>query len=225
MRLFGQNTPQWVQAAYYGVARWVLPSFMRMVSNSWVVHTAYLPESTWQYLHTGEPCVFALWHGQMFSLLMQAPDVTKTGVLISPSRDGRFMSEVFKGLGGAKLIIGSKGRDGEKATREMLHYLEEQGQIAMMVDGPRGPGYQAKTGIIKLASLAQVPIIPIVAEAHTNRMIAEEAWDRFVAPLWGARIVYGYGEPFMIPPKLSREESAIWANLLTSKMKALSQKW
>jgi lysophospholipid acyltransferase (LPLAT)-like uncharacterized protein len=224
VRLFGTHTPQWVQSGYWAAARWFLPTLMRTIVKTWSVDTVALPYETWAYLQAGHPCLFALWHGRMFSLLAQAPDVTQTGVLISPSRDGLFISETFRGLGGAKLIVGSQGREGDKATREILHYLNQAGRVAMMVDGPRGPKFKAKTGIVKLASLAQVPIIPIVADADKHTLVLPRAWDAFMAPLCFARVRCAYGAMFVVPPHLSRQSLVQYTEHLTEHMHALQNK-
>ena len=62
---------------------------------------------------------------------------------------------------GFKTVRGSKGRRGAvEATMNMISALHKGEDCAMMVDGPKGPPKIVKDGIIKVAKMAGVPIVP-----------------------------------------------------------------
>jgi lysophospholipid acyltransferase (LPLAT)-like uncharacterized protein len=64
-------------------------------------------------------------------------------------------------------------------------------------DGPRGPRHQAQLGIITLARLSEVPIVPVAVGARWK--VVFQSWDRFLLPLPGSRVVVAYGEPVVVP--------------------------
>ena len=63
--------------------------------------------------------------------------------------------------------------------------------VGVTPDGPRGPRYKASMGIIQMARLANVPILPI--SYSSTRGIFMKSWDRFFLPLPFGRGIFIYG--------------------------------
>src|SRR5262249_22702945 len=59
-------------------------------------------------------------------------------------------------------------------------------------DGPHGPAMQASLGIVNVARLAQVPIVPVVFATSRRRVLG--TWDRFHIALPFGRGVFLWGE-------------------------------
>lgn len=142
-----------------------------------------------------EPAIYAIYHGWQY-ILGGVPNRKNLHILISQSNDGEIIARIVHNLG-FSTIRGSMGRGGMKATREILKALEDGKNIAYTVDGPKGPGFKVKNGIIKIAQMAQRPIIPAYGDAPLR--IEINSWDKYQIPLPFNRIPLSFGEPIVVP--------------------------
>jgi len=158
--------------------------------------------------------IYAIWHGRQYAFLSLTPrcDVS---VLISKSRDGEAISIVTKLLG-FSTVRGSTNRGGAKALRDSLKLLKKGKSIAFTVDGPRGPVYKVKNGIIKMAQLSQVPIIPLMPVA--KNVFNFNSWDKYQIPMPFAKTYAIYGEPINVPRNLTPEEEEEYRLLVENKL-------
>jgi lysophospholipid acyltransferase (LPLAT)-like uncharacterized protein len=90
---------------------------------------------------------------------------------------------------------------GRAALKGMVRYLREPGdrKAATVVDGPRGPRFRVKKGMIMAAMLADVPLLPIVVSA-SPALILKRTWDRTLIPLPFSRVIVSYDKPWMVFP-------------------------
>src|SRR5690606_25876400 len=72
-------------------------------------------------------------------------------------------------------------------------------------DGPRGPRFKARGGIIQIAKLAGCPIIPVSYSTTRRRVI--NSWDRFVFPFPFGKGVFIVGDPIYVPSSATEQES------------------
>lgn len=145
-----------------------------------------------------EPCIYAMWHAHQ-CCIHGLKNRAKTNVLISRSKDGEVIARVV-GKWGFKLIRGSKGKKGAvEATMQMIEALKSGENCAMMVDGPRGPAKVVKDGVIKIAKLAGVPIVPIYWYSTNFNFTKFPSWDGFRMPVLDVRLINLYGEPIYVP--------------------------
>jgi lysophospholipid acyltransferase (LPLAT)-like uncharacterized protein len=186
-----------------------------------VVH----PE-TQKLLDTDTPVIFAVWHGQMYCVPCALPK-HNTALLISPSNDGNIIAGLAKSLGFKHFIRGSSMEDGAQASREMIRALaKEHHSVMMTVDGPRGPFQVVKPGIIRVASIAQAPIIPVVPVSECYAAQLKKAWDKFDAPMFFSRVQVRLGEPMWVPRKASgvaMYDPTESTKVLQAKMDAMTQ--
>ncbi|MDR1590643.1 MAG: lysophospholipid acyltransferase family protein [Puniceicoccales bacterium] len=138
------------------------------------------------YCHTPKVC--ALWHNRLFiaSYLFQKYfQGTKMYGLISPSRDGAWLSEIYRNIG-IHAIRGSTQRGGRNALLEMADVIRGGHTVTITPDGPRGPRYLVKPGIAMLAMETHVPIL--LAGIHMHHAWRFSSWDRFYLPKPFSRI-------------------------------------
>ena len=151
------------------------------------------------------PCIYSLWHGQQCGLYGSDTKDT-TSVLVSKSVDGQIIANAIESLG-MKSIRGSKGKKGAvEGTMQMISKLKENENVAITVDGPRGPAGVVKNGVIKVAKLSQCPIVPLVWYSSDFTFIKFPSWDKFCYPLTFTRTILLYGEPIYIGAEASEEE-------------------
>ncbi len=157
------------------------------------------------YVRGGASGIGATWHRNSIFLVWffrrQHPMI-----LFSRSRDGELIARFAEALGVVP-VRGSSSKGGKEAFREMLRHLSRPGarRVATVLDGPRGPRYRAKKGMILLAQKAGKPLMPIMMSAHPA-ITLRRTWDRTLIPLPFSRVVVIYREPWRIPPTASKAE-------------------
>jgi lysophospholipid acyltransferase (LPLAT)-like uncharacterized protein len=142
-----------------------------------------------------ERLIYAFWHE---SFLAPAKIRTPVKVLISQSADGELIAQVCQHLG-LGTIRGSSKRGGAQALLQLLRDGENT-HLAITPDGPRGPRRQVKTGVVLLASLTGLPIVPL--GVGFTRAWRFRSWDRFALPRPFSTIAGVLGEPLIVPPDL-----------------------
>jgi len=124
--------------------------------------------------------------------------------MASRSADGEIAAAFLRRCGYIP-VRGSNSSHGKEALGEMLEYLRShRGVISgLSVDGPRGPAFRSKVGILVLAREMGVPVFPI--RVWARRRIQVSSWDRTMVPLPFNHIVAWAGTPLVVPPD-SRDE-------------------
>lgn len=149
-------------------------------------------ERLWQ---KGENIIACFWHGRLLAMPF-AYKGGKAKVLISRHRDGEFIARVVKyfGLGAVR---GSYRKGGSiSSVREMLGELKQGTDLAITPDGPKGPRYHMKEGIIEIARITGKPIMPVTYSASKKKLF--DSWDRFLLPYPFSKIIFIWGEPIYI---------------------------
>lgn len=143
------------------------------------------------------PCLYAMWHAHQFCI-HGIPNRDKLHVLVSRSRDGELIADVVERWG-FKTVRGSKGKKGAvEATMQMISILKSGENCAMMVDGPKGPAKEAKDGVVKIAKLAGVPIVPVYWYSSYFNFIKLPSWDKMRMPILKTNLINIYGEPIYV---------------------------
>lgn len=142
------------------------------------------------------PLIYAFLHGQQLPLL-RFPLPRPTATIVSLSRDGSLQARVLGRLG-LEILRGSSSAGGAAALKASLDWLGQGRDLALAVDGPRGPRGSAKPGVIFLAEKARVPIVPVACSASPGHRLAR-TWDGFLVP-----------GPFASVPIISGEAYRPW---------------
>jgi hypothetical protein len=148
------------------------------------------------------PCIYAFVHGRQVPLLRWPRP--RTAVLASLSRDGRLQARVMRRFG-FDVLDGSSSRGGARALALALERLRAGDDLALAVDGPRGPRGVVKPGVAYLASRAGAAVVPM-ASACPNAWRARRSWDRFTLPRPFSRVVVAAGDPIVVPEGLPVEQ-------------------
>ncbi|MCQ2738685.1 MAG: DUF374 domain-containing protein [bacterium] len=147
-----------------------------------------------------EPCIYAMWHAHQ-CCIYGLPNRERTNVMISNSLDGRLIADVIHKLFHIKTVRGSIGHKGAiQATKKMIDALKDGECGAIMVDGPRGPVKKVKKGIIKIAKLSGVPIVPVTWYSNNFNFVKFPTWDKFEFPILDVRLINLYGKPIYVAP-------------------------
>jgi hypothetical protein len=146
----------------------------------------------------GGPYVLAMWHGRLFMLDFLRPNGRAMVTLISGHRDGQVISKIaaLGSWGQIRTVTGSSSRGGTKAIRELMRYARAGETIFITPDGPRGPNMRAQRGVIEIARLAKLPILPASVSAKWRAQ--RGSWDRFMVPYPFTRVAVRWGEPIHV---------------------------
>ncbi len=163
--------------------------------------------------------IFSMWHCDQ-CLVYGIEDKSKFYALISASNDGEIIAKAAECLN-IKSVRGSTKRRGVAASLELLDKLKEGNSVGIMVDGPRGPKGKVKDGIINIAKLSGVPIVPVAWASRDKNFREFNTWDKFRVPIGPCKTAALYGDPIYVPSELTKEETQIWCKKIEDEMNAL----
>ena len=143
----------------------------------------------------GKNIIYAFWHGRQFLLFHSHRN---TGIVIpaSESRDGEIQARILKWFG-FDVVRGSSKRKGDRALLGLVGGLRKGKCLALAVDGPRGPIYEAKQGVTYMAGKLDKLIVPVITSAKSY-WILDKIWDKYLLPKPFTRGVVLYGEPIIV---------------------------
>lgn len=139
--------------------------------------------------------IYAFWHGRQF-LLFHTHRAADIVIPASESRDGDIQAGILRRFG-FDVVRGSSKRKGDRALLGMVDGLRKGKSVALAVDGPRGPVYEAKQGVVYLAGKLNKPIMPVAVSAKRS-WILHKVWDKYMIPLPFTKAVIMYGEPIYV---------------------------
>lgn len=155
------------------------------------------------------PLIFCAWHNRLaYVMIAIREDIQpKTGrrlaAMVSASRDGAFLVEILRAFD-VEPVRGSTSRRGRQALLELSRQVKAGRHLGITPDGPRGPCYEIQDGILSLAQLTGLPIVPLGCQAR--RKVRFKSWDRFQLPWPLTRCDVAFGEPLEVPRKATDEQ-------------------
>ncbi len=183
------------------VGCWIAAWLIRLVhtTNRWQVVRGDIPQ---QYWRENKSFIVCFWHGRIM-LMRYCWDMAKPiCMLISEHQDGQLIARTNTHFG-TKAVVGSSSRGGAKAVREMVRLLNSGTYVGITPDGPRGPRMRSGEGLITVARLAGVPIIPVSYSTSRGKHLS--SWDRFlVAKPFGKGVIV-WGQPIEVARNADKE--------------------
>lgn len=163
-------------------------------TNRWTVVRGEIPARFWD---EGKPFILALWHNRLLIMPKSwSRQDKKFHMLISQHRDGLLVAQIVENQG-LHTIAGSSNKGGASALKRMVSALKAGEYVGITPDGPRGPRMRASDGVIAVARLSGVPVIPAAYGVSRRRVLG--SWDRFVLALPFGRGVFVWGDPIDVP--------------------------
>jgi len=160
--------------------------------------------------------VYAIWHNRLF-LLAGVFAGREICAIVSKSKDGELIAKALDVLG-YNLARGSSSRGGAQALLQMLKNKDYNKGFVVTVDGPRGPCYKVKDGVVFLALKSGLPIIPVSYKISKSFTI--NSWDKFIIPFPFSSAQIIFGEPFFV-----KEDMDLLASkeIIEKKLKIISE--
>ena len=171
LKKWKRNSLNWFAIHIFG--KLILPILVR----TWRVETDF-PADWLARAQAGERVLLAFWHNRQIGFLGVASVLRPASVLVSQHGDGEIITRIMARFGiGA--VRGSSTRGGTAALRKMIAATRET-NMAITPDGPVGPRYEVKEGIISLAALSGQPVFWV--SWSSDRVWVFNSWDRFMLP-------------------------------------------
>ncbi|MEO6034859.1 MAG: lysophospholipid acyltransferase family protein [Verrucomicrobiota bacterium] len=183
-------------------------------------------DSVHKFPRKSGPVIFCVWHNRLaismvayFRFAQEIWPAPGFAAMISASKDGGLLATVLQKFG-VQPVRGSTSRRGRQALLESTTWLEKKFNIAITPDGPRGPRYEVQDGIISLAQVSGVPIVPV--SAIIRGKITLGGWDRFQLPLPFARCSLIFGKMIQVPRDLPDADREALRQLLKKEMMSVT---
>lgn len=175
---------------------------------------------------TGKPAIYAVWHNRLllcmkmyFGYVRKHNRTSGVALLISPSKDGAWSAAIHERFG-AQSVRGSTNRRGGQALRELLRWARRGYDIGLTPDGPRGPRYVVQEGVMSLAQITGLPILPV--SYKLNWKIRLKSWDQLLIPLPFARCEMIFEKPIFVPRDCTDDQREVLRQQLEQTLKAIS---
>lgn len=175
-----------------------------LVTGHWEVVGGEVPCRFWG---VDQPFVLAFWHGRLLMIPCCWDRSRTMNMLISRHRDGQFIARTVAHFG-IRAVTGSSSRGGGAALRAMLKALKAGESVGITPDGPRGPCMRASNGVVNLARLANVPVIPVSFSANHGLVLRN--WDHFLVAWPFGRGVFVWGQPIIVPREADEATQEIY---------------
>jgi hypothetical protein len=154
--------------------------------------------------------IFVIWHNRL-ALCLEAYNryvrkrsaTAGLAAMVSASKDGAFLTGILERYG-VQPVRGSSSRRGPQALLELTSWAERGYDLAITPDGPRGPRYIVQDGVMSLAQVTGLPIIP--ASYSLNWRVRLRSWDGFLVPLPFARWELRFAPPVRVPREATAAE-------------------
>ena len=175
-------------------------AFLRTLALTWRVR--FVNERIVHELRESKTSfIYVLWHGELLPLLWTHRN-RDVAVIISEHRDGEIIARVARALG-FRLVRGSTSRGAARALLNASRELETGFDLAVTVDGPRGPAHTVAPGALVISQRTHAPMVPVGASASRSWRL--KSWDRFMIPKPFARVTIAYGDPIRISADTPRD--------------------
>ena len=143
----------------------------------------------------GAPAIYVVWHARLL-LLPYFYRGRGLRALVSRSEDGSMISDIVRRFGFVT-VRGSSSRGGAEGLRALARAIRESHSVVLVPDGPRGPREVLKAGVVALARLTGVRVVPVALGASSEWRA--RSWDEFRIPKPFSRCVVRFGEPILVP--------------------------
>ncbi len=159
-------------------------------------------ERLFRAMDKGDGAIIALWHGRMLLPVYHFRN-RNISSLVSLHRDGELITRIVTRLG---YIIrrGSPRQGGREGFLAMSRDLKTGETVSIFPDGPTGPRYNLRDGIIHLARISGAPIFPISFSSSPSWRI--KSWDRFMIMKPFSRGIICVGAPVKVPRQIGSDE-------------------
>ncbi|MFA7288859.1 MAG: lysophospholipid acyltransferase family protein [Melioribacteraceae bacterium] len=143
------------------------------------------------------------WHGKML-IGWHLFRKYNSAALISPSKDGDILTNLLLNWN-YKVVRGSSNDSGKDALAKMLDLAEQNINLIITPDGPKGPAEKMKAGAVVICKKKKLPLLLAGIRMEKKKLL--NSWDSFEIPYPFSSVTVTYSNPIWIEESLSYEET------------------
>ena len=162
--------------------------------------------------------IYASWHQRFFPGVTFFAMRKPIAILISKSRDGEFAARIVDILGW-RAVRGSSTKGGHEGLEQLKDLSRKGYRIGHIVDGPKGPFGEIKPGLLRIAQVSGLGIVPTITSSEKRWSF--RSWDRFMVPKPFSRVIIRFGEAIHVQPDLGEEGFEEKRLLIAQRMRAI----
>ena len=158
--------------------------------------------------------IFCLWHSfAPLAFLITLPNIPKVldrgsqAFIQHPNWYMKPIHVLLRLMGVETIILGSTGHSGREAADQLVAHLRQGYSTVLNPDGPQGPAFILKKGIIHISLQSRVPIVALQFSA--SRFFELKTWDRKKFPYPFSTIRMRIGCPIQVTSHNFYEASTI----------------
>ena len=136
----------------------VASSIIRAIGQTMRIRTSG-QEAVDALYREGRHIILTFWHAQQLMIPLGYRGTGST-VLISQHGDGEIIARIIARFG-HEAVRGSSTRGGAGALRALIKLGRSGRDVVVTPDGPKGPRQVAKSGVVQLAKVTGLPIVPL----------------------------------------------------------------
>jgi len=147
--------------------------------------------------------IFCIWHTFVpLALISIVPNIPRAldrashAWMQHPTWYMKAIHVVLRLMGVEEIILGSTGHSGREAADQLVEYLRRGYSTLLMPDGPAGPPFVLKKGILHMSMQSGVPIVAMQFSA--SKFFELKTWDRKKWPYPFCRVKIKLGIPIQI---------------------------
>jgi len=155
--------------------------------------------------------ILSFWHRRLVMMPLSYPfrrrnsdgDVRGVAILSSDSKDGEISAAIWRHLGIHAVRGTASHSGGAQGLVKMIQVIRQGWDLGITPDGPRGPRFEAKPGVIAVARKTRAWIVPVTV-AYSNAWQLK-TWDGMLIPKPFSKVSVIYAEPYQVPEKIEDE--------------------
>lgn len=180
-------------------------------------HTYKVQVSGIENLYQSKRLILMLWHNRISitpAILLQFTRDQNFTAFISNSRDGAYLASVVESYSRGRTIRVPHNLKHE-ALRKVIKQLKQTDDIVIITpDGPRGPKYQVKGGIVLAAKGSHAKVVPMSWRASKYWQL--KTWDGMMIPKPFSKVHVSFGAPINLNEEKSENPISILENALSA---------
>jgi len=214
------NAPRW----YQRLGAWLVFALIRSISAT--LRYRWNDTSGCFERPPADPAIYCVWHNRLalcmevyYGYVKKRNQTPGMAAMVSASKDGALLAAILERFK-VQPVRGSTSRRGPQALLELTGWSERGYDLAITPDGPRGPCYVVQEGIMSLAQVTGLPILPVAY--HLPWKIRVKSWDRFQIPLPFSVCNVRFAQPIRVPRDASDAEREALRQQLEQALKEIS---
>lgn len=147
--------------------------------------------------------IFCLWHRFVpLALISATPSIPSIldglpqAWMQHPACYMKPMHVLLRLMGVRRLVMGSTGHSGREAADELIGHLRGGYSTVLNPDGPQGPAFTLKKGILHMSLQSHVPIVAM--RFKVSKAMALRTWDRKKVAYPFSTIEVTFGKPIQV---------------------------